>query len=298
MGKDNKWRGLSSDGRTITLQRFEGKITVPDYATEQWLATHSAQIGTAAALDVETTGLSHQKAEVIEIGIRKFHFNRETFEIVKLGDGFQAFQQPEGPITPEIEKLTGITDEMVRGKAIDWSAVADFITPCEFMVAHNARFDRPFIDSKAPISNQKLWACSYTHMDWSGKGFAVGKLEILAAYHGFFYGAHRALEDSDVVVNLLSMKDAETGVPYFRELIENAEKPYVEVLAIGAPFDSKDHLKGRGYKWDNQNRFWKKVILDEARSQEVEWLESIVYNGGFRGKMREIAPTSQFQLEG
>jgi len=297
MSNDQRWRSISADGQTVTLKRFDGKIHVPAFATPEWLRQHSAELAEGAALDVETTGLSHDRSEVIEVGIRRFRFHRETGAIVEIGEGFVALQEPSAPLSHEIQDLTGITPEILRGQSIDWDRVNAILEPCEIIVAHNARFDRPFIDQKTKISSSKLWGCSYAHVDWAEKGYPVSKLEILAAYHGFFYGAHRALEDADVLTHLLNQPDAASGGPYFGELWRSARKPFIEILGFGAPFESKDLLKVRGYRWDNIQRVWKKTLCVEERSEEVQWLETSVYAGPFRGRVREISPESQFRVE-
>ncbi len=296
--KSQLWRTLSEDGQTITLHRFIGRIATPAYATEDWFAKNAALIGTGAVLDVETTGLVQGQDEVIEIGIRKFFYHRESGEVVRVGEGFQSFQEPRGALSEEIQALTGITPEMLRGQVTDWEKVGAFLSPCEVIVAHNAAFDRPFIDEKVALSRKKLWGCSFKHLNWFEKGFPAAKLESLAAYHGFFFDAHRALEDSDVVLNLLSLRDAGTDAPYLRELLACAQIPFTEVLAFGSPFETKDLLKGRGYRWDSQQRVWKKMIRVDAREPELEWLEAMVYNGTFKGTMRDIPLHAQFSAQG
>ena len=46
-------------------------------------------------------------------------------------------------------------------------------------------------------------------------------------------------------------------------LLENARKTEFQLWAENAPFEFKDVLKGRGYRWDGASRCWY-IILDEA----------------------------------
>ncbi|WP_333702537.1 hypothetical protein [Sphingobium yanoikuyae] len=49
--------------------------------------------------------------------------------------------------------------------------------------------------------------------------------------------------------------------------------------AIDAPFDAKDRLKSRGYRWDAVFRFWWKSIGESESDAERAWLLSDVYAG-------------------
>ena len=60
------------------------------------------------AFDIETTGLSPEHNEIIEIGALKV---REG----KVVDRFIRFIEPEAGIPPMITQLTGITNDMVEG---------------------------------------------------------------------------------------------------------------------------------------------------------------------------------------
>ena len=59
---------------------------------------------------------------------------------------------------------------------------------------------------------------------------------------GFFFDAHRAYTDCLAVAFMLHR------VP---ESLNEILKPRVKVTAVGSPYEVKDILKGRGYKWNN-----------------------------------------------
>ncbi|MEN0060129.1 MAG: 3'-5' exonuclease [Bdellovibrio sp.] len=284
-----RWIGKSTDGKTVTLHRLEGcPIRIPAYATPQWLQENADALRWGVVLDVETTGLSHATDQIIEIGLRQFLFHRQSGEILALGESYNSFQDPGRPLTPEIIQLTGITDDMIQGQQIDWEKVNALLTEAQLIIAHNARFDRPFIDKKSKISTEKIWACSVKQVDWSQYGFTSSKLELLNIYHGFFTDSHRAINDVDALLYLLSLSPEDTTKPYLQELLQNARRPQVHMIASSAPFDAKDHLKGRGYSWDAINRFWNKMIFKDQASEEIKWLEEIVYCGPFAGLSRDI----------
>jgi len=285
-----QWIGKSPDGKTVTLRQLETSMfRFPDAPSDQDL------IKNGAVVDVETSGLSSERDQIIEIGIRPFRFNRTTGEVLSIGEGYSAFQDPGIPLSAEITRLTGITDDMVRGQRIDWSGVDRILHDSQIVIAHNAGFDRPFIDRHSPVSQERIWGCSFKQIDWSMKGFPSQKLEILSIYHGFFTDSHRALNDSDALLYLLSHTDAETQKAYLLELLQNAKRPQVQISALGAPFESKDLLKQRNYRWDAQNRHWNRRLFKDDLAPEIEWLEQAIYQGTFRGKVDEIPIIQNFK---
>jgi DNA polymerase III subunit epsilon len=295
---DFRWLGKSEDGESVTLKRYTGEFTPPSYVTNEWEQAHSDLVRTGAVLDVETTGRESKTDKIIEIGIRLFRFHKETGEILFRDDGYGELEDPGEPLRPEIVRITGITDEVLKGKRIDWSEVAARLEKAQIILAHNASFDRPFVDRKAPLSVSKIWGCSFKQIDWTSKGFPSQKLEILAIYHGFFSTAHRALADADALLHLLSMPDPQVGEPYLKELLENARKKQAHVSALYSPFETKDILKSRSYRWDTEKRVWSKLVFLEDVEVEKAWLAENVYSGRFRGEIRELDLIDNFKSSG
>jgi DNA polymerase-3 subunit epsilon len=137
----------------------------------------------AVILDTETTGLDHTSDEVIELGMIAFTYN-EDGQIGDVIGRFNALREPSTHISPEITRLTGITPDMVAGQTLDLDAVERFIAPAELIIAHNARFDRPFCERLSKDFQVKAWACSHSETSWSGLGFERSKLGYLLTQCG------------------------------------------------------------------------------------------------------------------
>lgn len=90
--------------------------------------------------DIETTGFSPEKNQIIEIGAVKVINGRIT-------DSFSTFVNPDVPIPFEIENLTGISDNMVLTAPKIEKVLPQFLDFCDgcVLVAHNASFDVSFI---------------------------------------------------------------------------------------------------------------------------------------------------------
>jgi DNA polymerase III subunit epsilon len=97
-----------------------------------------------AVVDVETTGGSFQRGDrVTEVAVVRVEGGRIT-------DRFEALVNPERPIPPRIQALTGITDEMVAG-APSFASVAGEVADRlrdRIFVAHNVSFDWGFVSGE------------------------------------------------------------------------------------------------------------------------------------------------------
>ncbi len=208
----------------------------------------------AIFLDLETTGLNYETNEIIEIAMVPFEFSSDG-RIFEVHEGFSQFQEPKsGTVPDEITKITGITSDMVRGKSIDGAKVAEIITPAALIIAHNANFDRKFAEKAFDDFSMKAWACSMTQIPWAEESFESAKLEYLAMKSGFFYDGHRAAVDCNAAIELLSKPLPVSGTLALVALLENARKPTCRVWAEGSPFDFKDILKSRGYRWNDGDK--------------------------------------------
>ena len=100
-------------------------------------------------LDIEATGLSFDDDKLIELGMVKFEYSDDG-RIFRILDKFNEYQDPGVDISSFITELTGITNEMVRGKHIDESSVSKFLADVDLIIAHNAQFDRAFFETTFP----------------------------------------------------------------------------------------------------------------------------------------------------
>ncbi len=226
-----------------------------------------APVGTRRALmvDVETTGLDTDKDEIIELAMVPFFYSADG-EIVGIGDAFSALRQPALAIRAEVTKLTGIDDAMVAGKSIDPADVAAF-AGSNLVIAHNAAFDRRFLERFCPALSQSPWACSMSEVRWADEGFESNKLAYLTLSSGFYYNRHRAVNDCHAAIELLSRLLPVTGGRPLAGLLTSARGTTLRCWAENSPFESKAVLKQRGYRWnggDNgQPRAWW-IDVDEA----------------------------------
>jgi DNA polymerase-3 subunit epsilon len=248
-------------------------------------------------LDFETTGLDTAHDEVIEVAMVKFRYSA-PHEITGIDGTFQAFNKPKKPIPTEITTLTGITNDMVSGRKIDMQALEAFLTNTHVIVAHNAAFDRKFAERMSSIFEQKSWACSATEIPWRRHGFDGARLGYLLAGAGFFHDAHRALDDCQALVEILSQPLPNTDGSAFAALMKSASRTTTRVWAERSPFELKDVMKRRGYRWsdgsDGRPRSWYIDVDEDVRDAELNYLRREIYQRNVDILCRELTARERF----
>ncbi|AJD44731.1 3'-5' exonuclease [Rhizobium sp. SEMIA 4085] len=272
LSEDDMVRQLHETGRYRILTKLEPRLVIT--------AARPGFPLTGVIIDTETTGLNHRKDEIIEIGAVAFTFD-ETGNIGDVIGVYSALQQPSVPIPEEITRLTGISHDMVADQMIDLCQVRAVVEPADLVIAHNAGFDRPFCEALSPIFAGKAWACSVSEIDWASRGFEGTKLGYLIGQAGYFHEGHRAVDDCFALLEVLAEGGGEAGRTPFAELYEASQRSRARIFAENSPFDMKDQLKARGYRWsdgsDGRPKSWWVEVAEDALDDELRYLRTQVY---------------------
>lgn len=239
------------------------------------------------AVDVETTGLDHRKHAIIELAMQRFRADASG-RIVDVGPAFRWLEDPGVPIPPEITVLTGLTDAAVARRRICDAEATALILDADFVVAHNAGFDRPFVEARLPTTAGRPWVCSMRDVDWRGLGFEGRVLSHLLSQMGLFYEAHRADADVSALLHLLDHRPAEGAATVLGQAVAAAAAPGWVIEAVRAPFSAKDLLKAHGYRWNAHRSHWWREIRDAEFDEEFEWCVLSVYGGAAKPRFRRV----------
>jgi len=263
---------LTATGNYRVIKRF---IPVDHYSEP---SGNETRIG--IYLDTETTGMDPQEDKIIEIAMVPFEYDTNG-NIYRILSEYNAFQDPGFPIPKIITEITGITDDMVAGQTIDLNNVSELLSKAVIVVAHNARFDRPFTENLLDDFKEISWACSIADIEWNAEGVEGVKLEYLAYKYGFFFEGHRATIDCQAGIEILSRTLPKSGEPVLKRMLTNARKTDVRLWAEGAPFEKKDDLRKRGYRWSpgdmGKRKAWYRDITEDQVEEEMNYLNDNIF---------------------
>ena len=135
-------------------------------------------------------------------------------------------------------------------------------------------------------------------IDWAAEGFEGTKLAYLAAGYGFFYDRHRAVNDCLAAVELLARTLPRSGVSGLACLLERARQTTWRIWAANSPFELKDTLKARGYRWNGGNngrpKAWYMDVPDDQKDAELGYLWQEIYKRKIELDITEITALDRF----
>lgn len=194
--------------------------------------------------DLETTGLSPEKDEIIEIGAVKVVEG-------KVIDRFMRFVKPDAPISQVVTSLTGISNEMVADAGPADRIMYDFLQFCEDypVIGHNLMFDYRFT---------WRYAKKY-YMDFEKKGLDTLKI------------ARKVLPD-------LPSRSLEGLCAHYGIVNASAHRAYHDALATAKLYQTLKHYFGQDHEalFEAEPLVWKQKKVQPATNRQKEYLNELV----------------------
>jgi DNA polymerase-3 subunit epsilon len=284
-------QGLDAPAKpsAVSLEQAAALLeTSPDYRVLRRFLPHDvyaspaagAQVERAAIIDTETTGTDLTQDAVIELAVLVFEYDAASGTVLRIVDVYDGLEDPGRPIPPESTAVHGITDGMVAGQRLDDARVAAMLEGVQWVIAHNAGFDRPLLERRMPQFETRRWACSVADVAWEAEGYSGAKLQYLAIQQGFFFEGHRSEIDCRALLEVLSRPLPVSGGTGLGALLRSAAESRLRLWATNSPFETKDALRARGYRWDATRRCWHIVAAGrDAAVEEAAWLKQEIYGG-------------------
>ena len=153
-------------------------------------------------LDIETTGLEPTLEEITEVGAIKT-------KGPELQNMFSSLIKPNKSISPEITRITGIDDEMVKDAPTAQKVLSKFheFIGESILVAHNASFDMGFIKhhlkqlNNLEINNSIV--CTVKIARYLLPNLHNHKLHTVGSHFGFeIKNRHRAMGDAELTYQI------------------------------------------------------------------------------------------------
>lgn len=259
-------------------------------SVEQYRDGEPATPRIGLVIDTETTGLDTENDSIIELGFVAFAYDASTGGVYRILHTYDGFEDPGKPLDEIVKQITGITDEMLKGKNLDDTEITEWIKKADIIIAHNAAFDRQMIERRLPVASQSSWGCTFNEINWQEENISSRKLDYIACMLGFFFDGHRAVNDARATLHILTQTLPETGKLAMAGLLLRAREKSRRFFALHAPFEKKDELKARGYQWlpdySFTDRFgkprkgvWSASVGEADIEAEQQWLVENIYSG-------------------
>ena len=244
--------------------------------------------------DVETTGLNADRDGITSLSYVKIYHDDDA--IFGYGNIVSFFNDPGKPIPEIVSRITGITDDMVRGHRIDVERVSRDFQNAELLIAHNAEFDRRFIEKAIPGISNRVWGCSLKDIDLFAAGFVNRKLELLVHETGYFHDAHSSSGDVAAGCHIMehATYDGKSGLFH---IMDATKKQHYLLKATGAPFSMKDDLRDMEYRWfpgqaGGVGKCWQKNVTEDTIDTELQKLRRLYMNASVNPAKAQIIKLS------
>ena len=154
-------------------------------------------------VDTETTGLTAEDEIVEFAGLLLWKDGWRLREVAK----YHGLREPECSMHPAAMAAHGLSEYELSDQRLDLAKMRSLFERCDVVVAHNAHFDRRFIEPILPVSRKRTWLCSCHGINWKAHGMKNKRLQTLVEHHGIDPGrAHRAMADVVALKRLLEKK--------------------------------------------------------------------------------------------
>jgi DNA polymerase III subunit epsilon len=267
-------------------------------------------------VDTETTGPDVARDQIIQLALVPFVFDRKG-NMVSVSDARTYYEEPTVPVSAEARAVHDIEPERYRGQRFPVEEIAALFADADLVLAHNAAFDRPMLDRRFPALPPSRWGCSYNDIPWRKAGYPSAALGALLMSHtSSYFAGHDAAADCYAALHCLAHSFVHPAFIQYdwlplSHVIRAVETPVMRVFAGGAPFETKDALQQRGYKWNDPFKagaafprapkaWWREVPAD-AMDAEYEWLDRHAYPGALsrlRASVFEVPVTARFARGG
>ena len=228
---------------------------------------HKKNMESVLILDTETTGLDENNNEVIEIGCILYNIP------------FKSILSQLSFLLPveinDAEFINGISAE-VSNVAQPWKQGMQFflklVESCDFIVAHNASFDKKWFGKGKLPYLEKKWICSLEDINWSFKKNIKSRpsvTDLALAFNIPVWNLHRALSDCYYISEIFKRIDS------LEEILLKAIEPKYLYKAI-VSYEDRILAKNAGFRWNSpvQGAWTRK--LSETEATELDFKVEIL----------------------
>jgi DNA polymerase-3 subunit epsilon len=209
-------------------------------------------------VDTETTSLDERHGTTIEIGCILYSVPHRT-SLVQFSTLLRADENPAQAVNKiPVEATREVNNELAM---LGIEYVRNLMRQADYLIAHNAEFDRKFLAQRIDESLISKWICSCSDIDWPGFSGKPRLIDIALAYGLPIVNPHRALTDCRLLAEIFSRE------PALEQLIADALEPKDTYIA-NVSFNEKEKAKAHGFSWEPVTKKWIKK-MNEKKALEI-----------------------------
>lgn len=230
-------------------------------------------------LDTETTGLEPANGSLIEVGAIYYNVPSRTI-MQQVSTLFFCDDNPAYDVNRiPVDALKQTDSDIAK---CTFSAFLIMLSRCDAVVAHNAKFDRSWIESSAnqqisEMSQAKKWICTKEDFEWPVRpGTPLNLVHIAVAMGVPVLSAHRALTDCHLLAQCF---DKINDLP---ERLAETQLPKERCVAV-VSFEDRQLAKDAGFSWNPEAKCWERKMT-QKKYEEISAQCSFKIMGFTKGK--------------
>ncbi|WP_235999470.1 DNA polymerase III subunit epsilon [Bradyrhizobium uaiense] len=146
----------------------------------------------------------------------------------------------------------------------------------------------------------EIFSSRLSEVEWRNLGFEGSRLSYLLMKAGLFHEAHRAVDDCLALLEILAITLPRLDRTVLSVLLERARRKTIRIWAEQSPFELKDELKRRGYRWsdgaDGRPRSWYIDVDEPNQATEIEYLQRTIYQGDTEIRLQTLTAFDRFSI--
>lgn len=153
-------------------------------------------------IDTETTGLDPKNCTVIEVGAMLYNVEHK-----KMLQCFSTLLPCESNPVEHINNIKAELTQCRMGIHSPLMLLKDMAKNADFIMAHNAQFDKRFLKTIPELDEQfweKYWICTKNDFNWPSRPSRLRLQDICESFGIPYTNAHRALADCLLLAKCLT----------------------------------------------------------------------------------------------
>lgn len=248
-------------------------------------------------IDIETTGLDVNSHELIGLAAMLVEVQKSTGCLIRVLERYDGLQEPTQELSPWAADILGYDHSALVGKQFDHQRITELVQGCDLVVAHNAHFDRPFVERVITAFQGRQWVCSLHDIDWwSLEGQEAASVEKLALRLGHKMDSFTPMSTVEAMVHILASPLPVTKQTGFGVLISASKGPFIKFVIPDPEQKLETVMLEYSIEFSEKDRAWTTVLWrEDALAFESELVDLAVFDRRVRAfQVQELDPLLRF----